>query len=119
MVFSIEDFRCGFGAEIGMSKVEACLAAYAKSPSRPVVISRSRLRLSEFFGDALSTNRFDLHRSDLHRSDLHRSWIPILDLHCTVVVQLLVHLESLPQHMGLVAPAFLQTFVFSSLEIVH
>ncbi len=45
--------------------------------------------------------------------------IPILDLHRSSVVELLVHLESLPQKMRLVTPTFLQTLIFSSLKIVH
>ena len=44
--------------------------------------------------------------------------IPVLDLHGPSLVELLMHLERLPQQMRFVAPTLLQAFVFSSFEII-
>jgi len=44
--------------------------------------------------------------------------VPILNLHATIVVELLVHLECVPQHMRLVAPPLLQAFVLGSVKVV-
>ena len=46
------------------------------------------------------------------------SGIPIIDLHGPVVIQLLVHLERLPQQMRLMAPALLQAFIFRPVEVI-
>ena len=45
--------------------------------------------------------------------------IPILNLHGTVLIELFMHLERLPQQMRFMAPPFFQTFVFGPLEIVE
>ena len=36
-----------------------------------------------------------------------------------MIVELLVNFESLPEHMRLVAPAFLSTLILCSLKLVH
>ena len=51
-------------------------------------------------------------------STLPLSVVPILDLHGTAVVELFVHLECVPQHVRLMTPSLLQTFVFGSVEVV-
>lgn len=44
--------------------------------------------------------------------------VPILNLHTAIVVELLVHLERVPQHVRLVAPSLLQAFVLGSVKVV-
>lgn len=36
-----------------------------------------------------------------------------------MILQILMHVEDLEQHVGLVTHTFLQTLIFGSLEIVH
>ena len=59
------------------------------------------------------------HKAELHLSAASRpGGVPLGDLHGAVLVEVLVHVEGVPQKVGLVAPALAQALELGAVEVV-
>ncbi len=90
------------------SRRESTYPVYPQSPPSPLRLTYPVVRVHVKI----------IHPESRRRKNDAVSMVPILNLHTPVIVELLVHLERVPQHMRLVTPPLLQTFVFGAVKVV-